>query len=186
MLRVRDGANVRKGRTSTYRLGCVWQFARSTAQAEVRAEVQARLYLKGGWRSLGPQSALPTTLLPDRQSKINSGLVGRAEDWCGGPKRVKSRERPFRRGRAGWVLGVWCWEGGCLGGQHAGRRSLAHRCLSRDGLQPWAIAADQGQRMRMHASEQLPATSSGEGFGLFCWAGRRRWAACDFRRLEIN
>jgi hypothetical protein len=169
MLRVRDGANVRKGRTSTYRLGCVWQFARSTAQAEVRAEVQARLYLKGGWRSLGPQSALPTTLLPDRQSKIDSGLVGRAEDWCGGPKRSKSRERPFRRGRAGWVLVCG------TGGFGWATRSLAHRCLSRAGLQPWAMRQTRTNEYECtQASSSQPPAWPPRGF-LDCFAVL--WAA---------
>lgn len=128
MLRVRDGANVRKGRTSTYRLGCVWQFARSTAQAEVRAEVQARLYLKGGWRSLGPQSALPTTLLPDRQSKINSAWWGEQRIGVAG----QSEPSPVKGRFEGDVLGG-CWVGaGCvvlggggLGGQHARWRTDA-------------------------------------------------------------
>jgi hypothetical protein len=94
----------------------------------VRAEVQARLYLKGGWRSLGPQSALPTTLLPDRQSKINSAWWGEQRIGVAG----QSEPSPVKGRFEGDVLGG-CWVGarcvvlggGGLGGQHARWRTDA-------------------------------------------------------------
>ena len=59
--------------------------------------LQLPLYLKDGWwRSLGDaEQSTPATGRPDRQSKINSGLVGSAtEDWGWQPWGVWAGLRP--------------------------------------------------------------------------------------------
>ena len=63
-----------------------------------------------------------------------------------------------------WYWGEGVWVGNTLAGAQMPEPSWAAAV---------GDAADQGQRMRMHASEQLPATSSlaaARVFGLFCWA----------------